>query len=199
MRIAKLLVCAGLSIAALDVAFAAQPATLPTTQPATTGGLRYKLSKNAEEAPSEIREQIVKVMDEALVIYNANGTFDRTITANYKPGTPTAEANYDGLISFGKQIAHHTALHEIGHTMGIGTHPKWRSLIKDGLWTGEHALAQLREFDGPDAKLHADRQHFWPYGLNFAKESNPEADVRHVKMVIAFRKDLGVDGTDDAK
>ena len=37
--------------------------------------------------------------------------------------------------------------------------------------------------------LHADRMHFWPYGLNFDNESSKENDVRHVKMVAAMRKE----------
>jgi hypothetical protein len=84
------------------------------------------------------------------------------------------------------------AIHEIAHTLGIGTHENWGENIKDGLWTGKYALEQLREFDGKDAVLHADRMHFWPYGLNFDNESDSEKDLRHVKMVAAMRKDMGV-------
>ena len=85
------------------------------------------------------------------------------------------------------------ALHEISHTLGIGTHPQWGNFVEDGKWTGKHALAQLKEFDGEDAVLHADRQHFWPYGLNYDKGSNEENDQRFLKMVAAFQKDLGID------
>lgn len=37
---------------------------------------------------------------------------------------------------------------------------------------------------------HADRMHFWPYGLNYDNESSPENDPRFVKMIAAFRKDM---------
>jgi hypothetical protein len=117
----------------------------------------------------------------------------KQVTASYNVGTPTADGNYNGNIRFGGQIGKRTALHELGHVLGVGTHPKWRGLIVDGKWTGAHALAQLRAFDGPDAVLHADRQHFWPYGLNYDKESSPEFDRRHVLMVAAFRRDLGIE------
>lgn len=160
---------------------------VPATQPAK---LHYVLTDAAKNAPEEIRNKIVQVMDQAVALYNANGDFDKEIRANYNKGTPTAEGNIDGLITFGGQIGYRTALHELGHTMGVGTHPKWRSLIKDGLWTGKHALTQLHEFDGPDAVLHCDRQHFWPYGLNYDQEGGDVNSVRHVKMVIALMKDL---------
>ena len=171
-----------------------QPTAGATTQPSMSskGKLRYKLGENSETWDANARERIVKAMDAAVAIYNANGDFDKLVTASHSPSTPTADANYNGRIRFGGQIGLRVALHEIGHTLGVGQHPKWRELIKDGKWTGEHALAQLREFDGPDAVLHADRQHFWPYGLNFDREGSPENFVRHVKMVHAFRRDMGI-------
>lgn len=166
---------------------ASMPVEVPATQPVK---LTYTLTDAAKNAPDEIRERIIQAMDAAVVLYNANGTFDRAIRVNYNKGTPTAEANIDGLITFGGQIGYRTAAHELGHCMGVGTHRNWRKLIKDGKWTGEHALKQLREFDGPDAVLHADRQHFWPYGLNFDREGGEVNSIRHVKMVVAFMKDL---------
>jgi hypothetical protein len=176
--------CTVLSIVALMfLAFGAAPASQPLH-------LRYVLTDAATNAPDDIRKKIVQAIDEAVAMYNANGSFDREIRVNYNKGTPTAEANIDGLITFGGQIGFRTALHELGHCMGVGTHHNWRKLITDGKWTGEHALKQLREFDGPDAVLHADRMHFWPYGLNYDREGGEVNSVRHVKMVIAIMKDL---------
>ncbi|MBC7784472.1 MAG: hypothetical protein H7144_11600 [Burkholderiales bacterium] len=168
----------------------AQPATGPTTQSAPTRKLSYKLSGGADKWDAEARKKIVAAMDAAVATYNEQGEFNRVITANYNPGTPTADANFDGWINFGGQVGKRTAMHEIAHTMGIGTQSKWHAMIKDGKWTGEHAIAQLREFDGPDAILHADRQHFWPYGLNFEKEGGEVNEKRHVKMVAALRRDM---------
>lgn len=168
------------------------PATQPATQPAA-GKLRYKLADGNENWPPEIRARIVSAMDGAVALYNEVGKFDKQLTAAYSPGTPTADANFNGYIRFGGQIGKRTALHEIGHTLGVGTTRQWRQLLVDGKWTGEHANALLKEFDGPDAIVKGDRQHFWPYGLNFDKESSPENDVRHVKMVAAFRIDMGLD------
>jgi hypothetical protein len=155
--------------------------------------LTYRLSNGSDAWDPAIRARITKAMDEAVAIYRQHGVFDKRVTANYNPRTPTADANYNGWINFGGQIGTRTALHEICHTLGVGTHPHWRSLIVEGKWTGEHAIAQLREFDGPDAVLHADRQHFWPYGLNFDREDGEENRRRHVLMVAAFRRDLGIE------
>ena len=83
-------------------------------------------------------------------------------------------------------------MHEICHTVGIGTSPDWGNLVEKGVFKGERATKQLREITGDkDAVVHADRMHFWPYGLNFDKEVQSEADlVNHCKMVEAIYEDL---------
>ncbi len=155
--------------------------------------LRYKLQTDNENWPPEIRQKIVAAMDGAVALYNTVGWFDKQLTISYSPGTPTADGNFNGHIRFGGQISQRTALHEIGHTLGIGTTKQWQELMVGGKWTGPHAIALLKSFDGPDAVLKGDRQHFWPYGLNYDKESSPENDIRHVQMVAAFRIDMGFD------
>jgi hypothetical protein len=154
--------------------------------------MAYRLADGHEGWDAEKKRRVVEAMDAAVELYNRMGEFDKQVRASYNPGTPTADGNYNGSIRFGGQIGKRTALHELGHVLGVGTHPKWRSMVVDGKWTGPHALVQLRAFDGPDAVLHADRQHFWPYGLNYDRESSPENDRRHVLMVAAFRRDLGI-------
>jgi hypothetical protein len=156
------------------------------------GPLTYSFSGGSDSWPEDRKKRIAEAMDDAVIFFNKHAEFKKHVTANHSPGTPTADANYDGWINWGGTINRRVALHEIAHTLGIGTHPEWQSHIKDGKWTGRHALKQLREFDGPDAVLHADRMHFWPYGLNFDNESSRTNDLRFVKMVEAFRKDLGI-------
>jgi hypothetical protein len=155
-------------------------------------GLSYSLSDGSANWDTDARDRIVKAMDAAVAVYNANGEFKRHVTANYSPGTPTADANFGGWINFGGQIGTRTALHEIAHTMGVGTCEQWQRFARDGKWTGTYAIEQLKEIDGPDAVLHCDHQHFWPYGLNYDQEGGEENFKHHVKMVIALRADMGL-------
>lgn len=156
------------------------------------GPLTYGLSGGWEKWPEDRRKRIVEAMNAAVSFLNEHGKFKKHVTANNSPGTPTADANYDGWINWGGSINRRVALHEIGHTLGVGTHHEWGANVKDGKWTGKHAIRQLREFDGPSAVLYADRMHFWPYGLNFDNESSRKNDLRFIKMVEAMRKDMGI-------
>ena len=188
MKLATFSVLFFLSLA--GVAFAQDGA--PLAQNADVAGIRYRLSDGHEQWPADKREAIVKAMDEAVALYNANAPFDKEIRVTYSPDTPTADANWNGHIRFGGQIGTRTALHEIGHTLGVGTTREWGQLLVDGQWTGPHALAMVRAFDGPDAILKGDRQHFWPYGLNYdGDEDSPVNRLRHIQMVAALQRDMG--------
>jgi Domain of Unknown Function (DUF1080) len=165
------------------------PAPLP---PITGYQMVYRLAGGNEQWPPDKRQRIVEAMDAAIGLYNQLGQFPKNVTAAYSPGTPTADGNYNGNIRFGGQIGFRVALHELGHVLGIGTHPRWGEFAVGGKWTGAHAIAQLKAFDGPDAVLHADRMHFWPYGLNFDQEGSPENFRRHVLLVAAMRRDMGI-------
>jgi len=156
------------------------------------GSITYKLSGGSEKWPEDRKKRIVDAMDQAIEFLNKHGDFKKEVIANNSPGTPTADANIGGWINWGGSISRRVAIHEIAHTLGIGTGEKWMDNIKEGKWTGKYAIAQLQEFDGKDAVLHADRQHFWPYGLNQDSESSKENDLRHIKMVQAMRKDMGM-------
>ncbi|MBK1815245.1 hypothetical protein JIN84_06450 [Luteolibacter yonseiensis] len=156
------------------------------------GSITYKLSDGSEKWPEDRKKRIVDAMEQAIGFLNKHGDFKKEVIANNSPGTPTADANIGGWINWGGSISRRVAIHEIAHTLGIGTGDKWMENIKEGRWTGKHAIAQLQEFDGKDAVLHADRQHFWPYGLNQDSESSKENDLRHIKMVQAMRKDMGM-------
>ncbi|MGC4013554.1 MAG: hypothetical protein QM755_03395 [Luteolibacter sp.] len=154
------------------------------------GHITYKLSDGSDKWDPERKKRIVEAMDKAVAYYNDHSNFKKTLTANNSPGTPTADGNISGWINFGGQIGFRVTLHEMGHTLGIGTSPNWQKNIKDGLWIGKHGLAQVKEFDGPDAVLHADRMHFWPYGMNYDNEASDVNYLRHVKMVVAMCKDM---------
>ena len=169
-----------------------KPRKEATAEPDAKGSVAYKLSGGSDKWPEDRKKAIVAAMDAGVGFYNKHADFKKDVTANNSPGTPTADSNYDGWINWGQAISRRVALHEIAHTLGIGTHPNWRANIKDGKWIGKYGIEQLQEFDGKDAVLHADRMHFWPYGLNFDNESDNEKDLRHVKMVAAMRKDMGI-------
>lgn len=163
-----------------------------TPKPPRVGPLTYRLAAGNQNWPANIRAEIIYIMDGAVAQYNRWGNFNKTLTINYNPGVPTAQANYDGWIDFGNQRGFRTALHEIAHTLGVGTAPNWNNFLNNGVWTGANGVQQIRAFDGPGAVVHSDGTHFWPYGLNFDNEGSTENNRRHVLMVAAFRKDMGI-------
>jgi hypothetical protein len=176
------------SLVAMVALCAAAPATRPTS------GMRYRLEGDPDGWDPTARAAIVKAMDGATAVYQKMRVpIDMTVPVAYSPATPTADANYNGHVRFGGQISTRTALHELAHILGVGTYRSWPRFVVDGKWTGKYAQAQLRALDGPDAVLHADRQHFWPYGLNYDREgTTAEQFRRNVLMVLALRADMGL-------
>jgi len=167
---------------------------------AYSGRISYQLI-NAETWPSEARMLITEAIEEALYYYNCYADLTQSLTINYNPSVPTAEANVDGRISFGDdpgymQVA--TAMHEIAHTLGIGYFP-WTELTQDGKWTGAHVVELITQLPAserdPDqysqrTYITADAQHFWPYGLNQASEHQSEWSlINHVRIVAAMQLD----------
>ncbi|RYX82033.1 hypothetical protein EON83_21220 [bacterium] len=140
-------------------------------------------------------QTIINSMDAAVMQYNAYGVFDKHVTANNDPGVPTADANYDGWMRFGQQMSYRTALHELAHTLGVGTYWAWRNFMANGIWTGMYTTAQVKQFDGADAVIRDAGIHFYPYGLNYDNESSPVNDYRHVMIVAAMRRDMGIANT----
>eukprot|EP00930_Biecheleria_cincta_P087078 TRINITY_DN76332_c0_g1_i1.p1 TRINITY_DN76332_c0_g1~~TRINITY_DN76332_c0_g1_i1.p1 ORF type:complete len:576 (-),score=77.58 TRINITY_DN76332_c0_g1_i1:13-1740(-) len=156
-------------------------------------GVRYVLGQGHEHWPEDKKAAIVAALDAACATYNKYGSFDKEIVACWNPDVPTADANIRGNMRFGGQIGYRTALHEIAHTLGVGTHHNWRLRVDqdERLWKGPIALSKFRELVGSEEVLHADAMHFWPYGLNFEQELSGEEDARrHVELVHAFVEDL---------
>lgn len=174
-----------------------KPAAEPKPEAESAGdnlvksGVKWEFAKGAENWDGLVRRRIERAMNEAANIYNKHSKLRKKVTVDYSPGVPTAEGNISGWISFGGQISTRTALHEIAHTIGVGTHPRWGDHMKEGRWTGKQAASLLKEFDGDKAELRGDRQHFWPYGLNYDNERTGQADQRHVELVSAMLKDMG--------
>lgn len=151
-------------------------------------------SQNPNDDERDAYTRITQVMDEAMYYYNTYTTLTKFINVYYSPGVPTAEASSNGDLRFGKDRNYMfvgTAMHEIAHTMGMGTTDAYRSMFVNGVFQGEKAQALLREIDGPNAVLKGDSQHFWPYGLNYRSEVHSEQDlINHARIVNAMYQDI---------
>ena len=168
------------------------------------GHVTYTLAKSANPTTAEqaAYDLITPAMDKAIAYYNCYTNITKAENVTYNSGVATADGNITGSIRFGgtQYMEYITAMHEIAHTVGVGTANNWRSFVaipdggSSGPWTGTNANAQLRAITGVATDtLTADTQHFWPYGLNYTSEVKSEADViDHCAMVMAIRKDLGM-------
>lgn len=165
-----------------------------------SGNVRYQLNGD-ESWPPDVRTRIGAAMEAAVGYYNCYADLSQELTINYNPGVPTAEANVDGWLSFGSNPAYMvvaTAMHEVGHTLGVGFYP-WSELIEEGRWRGPAVVALITTLPAaerdPDAFsqrdfITADAQHFWPYGLNQASEHQSEWSlINHVRVVAAMQRD----------
>ncbi|RYD24133.1 MAG: hypothetical protein EOP88_01405 [Verrucomicrobiaceae bacterium] len=156
--------------------------------------LTWGLAGGNESWPADKRAAIIACMNEAVAVYNSHGHFDKHVTANYSPGVPTAQAGYSGWIDFGGSIGTRVAMHEIAHTLGVGTAGGWTN----GGWWGPAANALVKVYDGQGAGIGTGGSHFWPYGLNYDNEDGTVARERHCKMVSAMRRDMGIVADSDS-
>ncbi|MCQ2095558.1 MAG: hypothetical protein MJY59_02290 [Bacteroidaceae bacterium] len=110
------------------------------------------------------------------------------LTANYSPGTPTADCSYGGWMRVGENASYQrtgTMLHEAAHGVGVGTQNGWWTMLINGVWTGDRANKVLQFWDNDKtAKLHGDSQHMWPYGINGAHEDNGSDMLYYAQALI---------------
>jgi hypothetical protein len=160
------------------------------------GNVTYTLVKvanpNADQRDAYTR--ITNAMNAAVAMYNGQANLTRHVTVHYVPSVPTADGNINGTIRFGSNrtyMTQCTAMHEIGHTMGVGTSARYRQLVVNGIFTGANATRMLRSMVGesPTAVLHADGHSFWPYGLNYNSEWSTVNGQRHARIVGAMKVD----------
>ncbi|MBT8224368.1 MAG: hypothetical protein HKP61_00395 [Dactylosporangium sp.] len=162
------------------------------------GHITYTLSRatNPTAAQTAAYDLITTAMDQAVGVYNCHTNITKALYVSYDPSVATADGNQNGSIRFGatSTMQQITAMHEIGHTVGVGASTAWSSLVVDGVWTGANATGRLRAITGDQsAILHADAIHFWPYGLNYTSEVSSSADlVAHCAIVVALRQDMGM-------
>jgi hypothetical protein len=125
------------------------------------------------------------------------------LDVSYNAGTPTAEASYGSYLRFGPSSDYQrtgTAIHEVGHTIGIGQHPIWygpnsalRAGGTTGFWLGERAgkLARFME-NNPTMQPTGDAVHAWvsgstiKFGINGAFEDDG-SDLVYISTVMLFQ------------
>ena len=174
-----------------------QPAAeIITTSPVREEGkITWSLVKvtNPTADQRDAYARITNAMNAAVTRYNRWGDWGRNLTVRYTPGVPTAQASINGSIDFGTNRSYMTectAMHEMGHCFGVGTAAKWSyPLIQNGLFVGSRAVAKIRSFDGPNAKIATGGSHFWPYGLNYNTEWSPLNGDRHAQINRAMNDD----------
>jgi len=163
-----------------------------------SGHVTYTLTKSANPTADEQKsyDLITEAMDKAVEYYNCYTNITKATTVTYVPSVETADGNSNGSIRFGGKdyMEYITAMHEIAHTVGVGTVSQWSTHVVNGIWNGAQATARLRELTGiADDEVHGDTQHFWPYGLNYTSEVKSETDViDHCYIVVALRADMGL-------
>src|SRR5262245_23874837 len=135
------------------------------------------------------RNAAISAIQSSVNRYNAYGDFGSyNVYVYYNAGIPTAQANYLGGIGFGGTYPNErVAMHELAHYLGSGTYGT--------PWDGTRGEALIDQFDGIEAFLQGDAQHFWPYGLNFDSEGSEINKQRQVAMVYAQRADMGIGST----
>lgn len=184
----------GSLVVALSAALALTvPAQAAPAEVRLQGTLSWRLVRVSNPTADQQRayDLITRAMNAAVGRYNNLSGLSKSITAHYEPSVPTADGNINGTIRFGSTASmnERTALHEIGHTIGVGTSGKWGSLGCGGTFKGARTTALVKQYDGQGASIKCDSQHFWPYGLNYDNEFSQTNADRHVKIVEAMVRD----------
>ncbi|WNH10610.1 hypothetical protein [Thalassobellus suaedae] len=119
---------------------------------------------NADAETQASFDRIRAAFDEATWYYNNFTSIEKHVNVNYSPGTPTADANFDGWINFGSNPSYQktgTAMHEMAHTVGVGQHWKYTELMQ-GSWQGNRANAILKFMtNDSNALIYGDNVHFY--------------------------------------
>lgn len=133
-------------------------------------------------------------MNTAVEYYNDYSDHQRNVWVNYNPGVATADANIEGWMRFGSNRSYmnvRTCLHELAHTVGIGTSTGFDNLMVDGIWTGPEGNKTVKELTGdPNAVINRYGVHIGPFGLNYDSEGTSHEDfVNHCLLLESMRKD----------
>lgn len=160
------------------------------------GSVTYTLEKVASPTAdqTDAYAKITKAMDSAVGYYNKYTELRKSIYVQYNTDVATADASSNGTLRFGSNRSYMqvgTAMHEIAHTLGLGTTNEYKALMVGGVWQGSAGTAALKAIDGDAAVLKGDAMHFWPYGINYESEVKGVATlVSHCKVVQAMVQDM---------
>lgn len=146
---------------------------------------------NPSSDQNDAYNRINNAMNAAVNRYNRLApNANKYITVQYVPSVQTADGNINGNIRFGSNRSYmneRTALHEISHTLGVGTTNSFNWRCSQANWP--NALPLLRSWDGQNAKINCGGGHFWPYGLNYDNEMSDTNANRHTQLVNAMVRD----------
>ncbi len=188
--------CSGASGSDIEAENQASDEDIVDIQSAVTGSITYTLVRASKPTADQedAYSRITTAMNAAVKMYNGQTSLSRSITVQYVPSVATADGNMNGTIRFGSNrgyMTQRTAMHEIGHVMGVGQSATYRSLVVNGVFTGKNATALLRSMVGESSTstLRADSQHFWPYGLNYESEWSTVNGQREARIVAAMKQD----------
>ena len=91
-----------------------------------------------------------------------------TPTANYNSGVQTADCSYGGWVRFGPTVSYQatgTAMHEVLHGIGVGTHTSYashKSNSNPGTWYGKRATQLVQFWDNNTTEyVKGDGSHLW--------------------------------------
>lgn len=150
-------VLAAALLAGPGVAQAAPEAGPASQEQVAAASITWTLERaaNPTQDQSTAYTLITSAMNAAVARYNNLSDLGKSITVRYDPGVPTADGSINGTIRFGNRgyMNERTALHEIAHTIGVGTSAGWSSVGGSGTWRGSQATALVKQFDGSGATL----------------------------------------------
>jgi hypothetical protein len=165
--------------------------TLLLTRPAALGDITYTLQFDPASSPEA--QQVANSVAVAAAFYNQHGSFNKHWNVYYNPGIPTAEANYNGYMGYGKSRNERVVFHEAAHTFGMGTGPNYAALIAGGVWRGQYGnQAQFDTYNDYGDGLHGDGHAIWPGGFNFDEEDGFIERFWHTRIMAGIRADMGI-------
>lgn len=155
-----------------------------------TAAISWSLQKasNPTSDQNDAYARIENAMRLAVARYNRLAPrANKVVTVQYVPSVQTADGNFNGNIRFGSNRSYmneRVALHEISHTLGVGTTNGFNQRCSQNNWPTATPL--LKSWDGQDAKINCGGSHVWPYGLNQNSEMSETNANRHCQLVNAM-------------